>query len=213
MTRARLGFVLAASFGAALSSAVPARAGGLGIAVEVGLRSLSNSADTEKAIFDSRSGVGLGLGLFYGRGERWRFGLDVRHIGRDGERAFAADRTSPAFHLGHPLNFTMNQGVVSAAYLFGKIGPVSPYLAIGGGLVSWKERSDIAGLIERAAGTSPLFEGRVGFERQQGWLRLGLEGGITFVPNAIGVGGISQVYEESDLGGVFVVAKMGFSRR
>ncbi len=174
---------------------------------------MSNSADTEKAIFDSKSGFGAGLGLSYDRGSRWRFAVDARRIRREGERAFAADRTSPAFRLGHPLTFTMIEGVASTAYRFGRLGPGSPYVAVGGGVVSWKERSDIAGLIENASGTSALFEGRVGFECLQGVLRLGLEGGITFVPKAIGVGGISQVYEEGDLGGVFAALKIGFSRR
>jgi hypothetical protein len=190
-----------------------ARAGDLAIVLDAGLFSMSNSADTEKAIFDSKFGVGAGLGLSYDRGSRWRFAVDARRIRREGERAFAADRTSPAFQLGHPLTFTMIEGVASAAYRFGRLGPVSPYIAVGGGVVSWKERSDIAGLVEDANGTSALFEARVGFERRQGVLRLGLEGGIILVPNAIGVGGISKVYEESDLGGVFAELKIGFSRR
>jgi len=33
------------------------------------------------------------------------------------------------------------------------------------------------------------------------------------IPNAVGVGGISKVYEEKDLGGLFVVTRIGFSRR
>ena len=33
------------------------------------------------------------------------------------------------------------------------------------------------------------------------------------IPNAVGIGGISSVYEEKDLGGLFVVARVGFSRR
>ena len=40
-----------------------------------------------------------------------------------------------------------------------------------------------------------------------------VEGGITFARNAIGAGGISKVYEETDLGGLFVVGKIGFSRK
>jgi hypothetical protein len=213
MIRPRLALVVAGALGAGLFGPAATRAGDLAVVLDAGLRSMSNSVETEKAIFDSKFGVGAGLGLSYDRGERWRFAVDVRRISRDGERAFAADRTSPAFRLGHPLRFTMIEGVAIVAYRFGKIGPLSPYLAVGGGLVSWKERSDTVGLIENVAGTSALFEARLGFERKQGPIRLGLEGGITFAPKAIGVGGISQVYEESDLGGLFVAAKIGFSRR
>ena len=80
----------------------------------------------------------------------------------------------------------------------------------GAGLASWKESSTIAGLVEKANGSSGLFEARLGIERQQGPIRIGVEGGITMVPGAVGVGGISQVYGEKDLGGLFVVGRLGF---
>lgn len=190
-----------------------AKAGDFGLMFDAGLRTMSNSPETEKAIFARKRGFGAGAGLTYDRGERWRFGLEVRRIARDGERAFAADRTSEAFRLGHPLKLTLTESLASVSFLFGKMGPISPYVSVGGGVVSWKESSDIAGLVETANGTSGLFEGRVGVERQQGPIRLAVEGGITFAPNAVGVGGISKVYEENDLGGLFVVVKLGFSRR
>ena len=185
----------------------------LTLSIDAGLRSMSNSPDTEKAIFDSRFGFGAGLGVSLDHGSRFRFGLDLRRVVRSGERAFAADRTSPAFQLGHPLDFTMNQAMATASYRFSKLGPVRPYLTAGAGVASWKEESNVAGLVESASGTSALFEGRLGVERQRGRARFALEGGITFIPNAVGVGGISQIYEEKDLGGLFVVAKIGFSRK
>lgn len=208
-----LAFIAAAALAVSLAVTEPAQAGNFALMLDAGLRTMSNSPDTEKAIFDTKPGLGAGLGLTYDRGSRWRFGVDARRIQRDGERAFAADRNSEAFRLGHPLTFTMVEGVAFAAYRFGKVGPVSPYLALGGGIASWKERSDIAGVIEKANGTTGLMEARVGVERESGRLRYGIEGGITFAPSAIGVGGISKVYEESDLGGLFMVAKIGFSRK
>lgn len=192
---------------------VPARAGSFSLMLDAGLRTMSNSPDTEKAIFDLKRGFGGGGGIVYDRGSHLRFGLEVRRVSRTGERAFALDRTSPAFRLGHPLTLTMTEALATASYRFGKIGPIAPYVGVGGGFASWRERSDIAGVTERESGTAGLFEARMGLERQQGRVRLALEGGITFVPNAIGLGGISKVYEESDLGGLFLVAKIGFSRR
>lgn len=208
-----LALPLAAWCGAVFLPVSPARADGLGVSVEAGLRTMSNSPDTQKAIFEKTGGLGIGAGLFFDHGSRFRFSIEGRRLTRDGERAFAADRTSPAFRLGHPLQFRMTQGIGSAAYRFGKFGPVAPYVAVGAGVASWKEQSTIAGLVENASGTSALFEARLGFERGQGSVRLGVEGGITFVPNAVGIGGVSAIYEEKDLGGIFVVARIGFSRK
>lgn len=196
-----------------LLAAPHAHAQNLALSFDAGLRTLSNSPDTEKAIFGGKRGFGAGVGLSFEKGEHLRFGLEGRRISRDGERAFAADRNSPAFSLGHPLELKMTHALATIGYRFDKIGPIAPYIAVGGGIASWKEESNIAGLIESDSGTTGLFEGRIGLERQQGRLRLALEGGITFVPGAVGVGGISQIYEEKDLGGLFVVAKIGFSRK
>lgn len=212
MKRLKVAFLFAASFGTTFFVPGAARAGTLAFMFDAGLRTMSNSPETEKAIFDKKRGIGVGLGVSYDRGSRWRFGLDGRRIHREGERAFAVDRTSPAFRLGHPLTLTMTQGLVSGAYRFGKIGPVWPYLGVGAGFLSWKEQSDTASVIDKANGTAGLFEGRLGLEREQGRFRFGLEGGITFARNAIGEGGISKVYEETDLGGLFVVVKLGFTR-
>jgi hypothetical protein len=201
-----------AALAAVLLFAPEARAGSLGFLLDAGLRTMSNSADTERAIFDTSPGFGLGLGATWDRNPRWRFGLDARWISRDGERAFAADRTSPAFRLGHPLTLTMVQGIATASRRFEKLWGMTPYVSGGGGLAFWKERSDTAGLVETSDGVSALIEGRLGFERAHRRFRYGIEGGITFIPNAIGTGGVSQVYEESDLGGAFVVARIGFTR-
>lgn len=213
MKRRPFVLLLAAPIALSLSAPTAAQAGSLALIFEAGLRTMSNSPDTEKAIFDQKRGIGAGVAITYDRGARWRFGIEGRRINREGERAFAFDRTSEAFRLGHPLTLTMTEGLVSAAFRFGKMGPISPYLGLGAGLVSWKEESNIAGRIEKGSGTSALFEGRLGLERQQGPVRLGIEGGITLVPSAIGVGGISQIYEEKDLGGLFLVFRLGFSRR
>jgi len=207
------GLVLGSVLALTLLATPSAQAGSFTFLLDGGLRTMSNSPDTEKAIFGSKQGFGAGIGLSYDRGERWRFGVDARRVAREGERAFAMDRTSEAFRLGHPLTLTLTEGIASVSYRFGEVGPVSPYLTVGGGVASWKESSDIAGLVERSSGTAGLFEARLGFERQAGVLRIALEGGITMIPNAVGVGGISRVYEEKDLGGLFVVARVGFSPR
>jgi opacity protein-like surface antigen len=199
---------------AVLAFAAPGRAeaGDWMLSLDGGLRSMSGSADTQKAIFGDWFGPGFGAGVFHDRGRHWRFGVEGRVVDRHGERAIAADRNSEAYRLGHPLDFTMIEGVASISWRFERRGSWTPYAGVGGGAVSFKERSRIAGLEERASGSTALFELRAGAERGRGRFRYGLEGGVTFAPNAIGVGGISQIYEESDIGGVFVVARFAFSR-
>jgi opacity protein-like surface antigen len=210
--RIRKGVLIAATAASLLAPAA-ARAGEWALMFDAGLRTMSNSPETEKAIFGDENGIGFGLGLTYDHGARWRFGADVRRIDREGEWAFAADRTSEAFRMGHPLSLGQTQGLATVAFRFGRLGPVSPYVGVGAGVVSWNEESDTAGLIEKASGTSGVFEARLGIERDQGPVRFGIEGGITFGRNAIGAGGISKVYEETDLGGLFVVGKIGFTRK
>ncbi len=205
--------VLAAGLVASLLAPTTVRAGDKALMFDAGLRTMSNSPETEKAIFGEENGIGFGLGLSYDHGSRWRFGMDVRRIDREGERAFAVDRTSEAFRLGHPLTLRLTEGLATVAFRFGKLGPVSPYIGVGAGIVSWNEESDIVGVIEKGNGATGVFEGRVGLERQQGPVRFGIEGGITFARNAIGAGGISKVYEETDLGGLFLVGKIGFTRK
>jgi opacity protein-like surface antigen len=213
MIRFRGALPIVAALGlSALATRAPADTN-VALVLDGGARTMSGSPDTEKAIFDSRFGVAFGGGVFVDRGARWRFGVEGRRISRDGERAFAADRNSEAFRLGHPLEFTMTQGLASATWRFSKLGPVSPYVGAGAGIASWREESTVAGQTETATGTKALFEVRAGIEHARGRVRLGIEAGITFVPDAVGVGGISQIYDENDIGGVFVVARLGFSRK
>ncbi len=210
MKRIHSGLLKASFLASTLFFAAPASAGSFGAVIDVGWRSMSNAPDTEWAIFQKRGVVAGGLGVTYDFGSRWRFGVEGRQISRDGERAFAADGNSIAYRLGHPLSLKMTQALATASFRFGKLGPISPYLTVGAGLASWKESSDIAGVVEKADGSSGLFEARLGIERQQGPIRIGVEAGITMVPGAVGVGGISQVYGEKDLGGFFVVGRLGF---
>ena len=202
---------LAASF--VFLAASHAAAGGFGVTADGSFRTMSNSPDTEKAIFDTKGAFSGGFGLTWDLNDRWRFGIEGRQVSRDGERAFALDAASPAFRLGHPLKFKMTQVLATGTFSFGKLGPVTPYVTVGAGQVSWKETSTIAGLTESASGSSALFEARVGFERRLGRVRIGLEGGMALAPGAVGAGGISQVYGEKDIGGLFGGLRLSFGGR
>ena len=50
--------------------------------------------------------------------------------------------------------------------------------------------------------------GAVGLEVGRGHFRFGAEAGYSSVPSALGLGGVSKVYGEDDLGGGYVVGKV-----
>ncbi len=212
MTRRSLPLLATASALLALATPSPVRAGDWVLSLDGGVRSMSGAADTQKAIFRNWLGPGFGAGVFRERGTRWRFGVEARVVDRHGERAIAADRNAEAYRLGHPLDFRMLESLATVSYRFDRLGSWTPYAGAGAGFVSFRERSTIAGLIEKATGSAGAFEIRAGLERPRGRMRYAIEGGITFVPNAVGVGGISEVYEENDIGGLFLVARFSFSR-
>src|ERR1700741_2730330 len=81
-----------------------ARADGFAIALEGGSYDMTNASKSAKAVFDGSSG-GLTYGAFVrtSLGRSWFVGVGARMFRKDGERAFAADKDSPSFTLGHPL--------------------------------------------------------------------------------------------------------------
>jgi hypothetical protein len=50
-----------------------------------------------------------------------------------------------------------------------------------------------------------------GFDHGRGPVRVGAELMFTTIPDSAGIGGVSAVYEERDLGGVTLVGRIAFS--
>jgi hypothetical protein len=48
----------------------------------------------------------------------------------------------------------------------------------------------------------------LGAEYGQGTIRFGAELGYSLIPNAVGLGGVSAVYGEDDLGGLSIVGRV-----
>ena len=202
----------------ALVLAAPrARAQSFGIDAEAGYRTLSASKSAD-AVFGSSSGLTLGGSAQYA----FKKGLFVRggyrHFGKDGEKVFVADATSPAFPLGFPLTVSINSIDVLAGWRF-KLGgqkpsPFVPYLGVGVELASYKEQSTVADLVETNDQSKTGFQFLGGLEYKGfGKVVLAAEVAYAIVPNTIGVGGVSKVYGEDDIGGLRVVGRLGYRFR
>jgi hypothetical protein len=195
----------------AVLAADPARAQGLGAFGQGGYFSMTAS-DSAKAVFDSSGGPTFGGGLSYGLGKHFYVEGAFRHFSKEGERVFLASPTGPIFKLGFPLKMRIRTiyGTVGYRYPLGKSGFV-PYAGLGGGSASYREESTVASITETENRSKGSFHGLIGLEYGRGHVRLAAEGIYTTVSDAIGVGGVSKVYGEDDLGGFVAQAKLIFS--
>ncbi len=118
----------------------------------------------------------------------------------------------PVFKLGFPLeaHLTPIYGTLGYRFMGGKSAFV-PYIGVGGGVTSYHEESTVAGITTSESQSKASFHGLVGLEYGRGHLRFAVEGIYTAVPNAIGVGGVSKVYGEDDLGGFVALGKLIYS--
>jgi opacity protein-like surface antigen len=217
MTFSRAHFVLLA--GAVLAGpATSARAQSFGLDLEAGYATLTASRSAY-VVFGSSGGFTVGGSAQYA----FKKGIFVRggyrHFGKNGEKVFLADANSPAFPLGFPLTVSINSVDVLGGWRF-KLGaknkkkkpsPFVPYLAAGLVISSYHEESTVADLVEKNDQTKPGFQFLGGIE----WkafrkFTLAAEAAYAIVPNAIGVGGVSKIYGEDDIGGFRVMGRLGY---
>jgi hypothetical protein len=130
-----------------------------------------------------------------------------------GERAVRLENQT--FHLGIPLTVTIVPVEVSAGYRFplGRRKLLVPYAGGGVSSHSYKETSTFAeaneNLSERFTGYQLL--GGVEYRLHR---LFGIAGEVqwTTVPDALGAGGLSAEFDETDLGGLVVRARVLFGR-
>jgi hypothetical protein len=191
-----------------------ARAGELGLSLEAGYLGLTNAQRSAQAVFGNPAGGFTGGGsISYGIAGGVFVAVGARYFERTGERVFVADATGPVFGLGHPLKLRLVPAwaVVGYRYERRRGFPLTPYVAVGGGAVSYHEESEVGGLREgvldqtKGAGYAML-----GLELGRGGLRFGVEGTYARVPESASLGGVSRVYGEDDIGGFTVVGKLTF---
>ena len=191
--------------------ATPAAAEGFAINAHGGYFGMKAS-DSAKAVFDSAGGFTGGGGLSYGFGKHLYVEAGARTFSKTGEKVFVAGPGDPVFKLGFPLKarLTPIYGTIGYRFMGGKSAFV-PYLGLGGGVTSYREESTVAGITTTESQSKASFHGLVGLEYGKGHLRFAVEGMYTAVPSSIGVGGVSKVYGEDDLGGFVALGKLIYS--
>jgi len=177
--------------------------------VDLGQTSFAAS-DSFEAILDTSSGpifggggqVNLPLNLFAR--------VDVTRFKKDGERAFVTP-SGEVFKLGipatievMPIEFT---GGYRREFVFGRRGNspgfrLIPFAGAGAGVVQYKETSDFAqaGDDVDESFTSYHIVGGVEVPLWK-WIGVGAEYHHRWVPDALGTGGVSEQFNETDLGG------------
>jgi len=199
-TKSSLACVLAALV------AAPAAAGELAIEAHAGYFQMA-AGNSASAVFDSRGGGNFGGAVRY---TFWRgafVSAGARTFSKEGERVFVATPNSPVQKLGFPLKLRLTPMFLTVGYRLRNGKLVVPYAGFGGSLTSYKEESDVAGESFNEDGTKAGFLGFAGVEVGRGMFRAGAEAGYTTTPGAVGLGGVTKVYNEDNLGGWHVVGK------
>jgi len=197
-----------------VAGAGPAAALDWGIGVEGGYSEMTNASKSAKAIFDGSKGGGtIGGFVRIGLGQSFFLEAHGRHFQKTGERVFVTDPAGEVFHLGHPLTIRLIPVYGAVGYRFLPNSHFAPYVTIGLGATSYKETSDVAGLVETQSATKFSGHGALGVDYLAGPLRIGVEVGYSTVPNTIGDSGVSKVYNEKDVGGLTVLARLAFGTR
>lgn len=216
MKRAHI--VLAIIFGACVAGPAAAQSSGGGLTLSASGGYLGvNFHESAKAVLGSAGGGTYGGDAGFGFGEHLFVSVAAHRFSRSGERVFVADPGSPVFKLGHPLKMTLVPAQLTLGWRFfeTRVAGVrlTPYLGVGGDLVSYKEESTIAGETRTFSVKKPGGHVLGGIELGGGPLRFAIEAGYSMVPNALGDSpdGVSRVYGEKDIGGFTALGKIVFT--
>ncbi len=174
-----------------------------------GYQDLTGAKDSAKAVFGSSGGLTFGSGIGYNLANGFFVSGWARRFSKDGERVFVAAAGSPVFPLGHPLSVKITPLQGTLGFRFGH-SSLRPYLGIGGGITSFKETSTVGGLTESTSESKASYHALVGIDFGKGALGVGGELLYLSVPKSIGLGGVSQVYGETNVGGFQAVGKISF---
>lgn len=203
----------AATFGLLVLLAPAAAGEGLSVGFDTGWSDLTAAKRSAQAVFGGTGGATFGGALRKPLGSDFFVELGARVLRKDGERAFVADRTSPVFRLGHPLEVRLIPVQATFGYRLGRVAGLDAWVGIGGGALLYEETSRVAGVAEpKLSRTRGIGHVALGADRWFGRARIGLAFSYAVAPGTLGAGGVSQVYEEEDGGGLTALVRVGFGR-
>jgi hypothetical protein len=157
-------------------------------------------------IFGGGATVGLPLGGLFVDIGAWRYS-------DSGERVLVLD--GEVIPLGIPVDVTIVPLEISAGWKFRlrKLPKLIPYVAGGYTSFSYQETSSFAGTDEDTDDQFGGFHLRGGAEfKLTRWLGMAGEVAWTTVPGGLGSGGVSDTFNETDLGGTSFRARITIGR-
>ena len=177
----------------------------------------ATAKDTFDAILDTRSGTDFGVGAQVA----WQSGtlrglfveFDASRFEETGERVFVHE--GEVFPLGIPLTIGLTPIEVSAGYRFTQTrrtrsGVVASPIALfgGGGVgsVGYAETDDDGEISERFTAYHVMGGADVTVWKA---LQIGAEARYRWVPDGLGAGGVSDAFNETDLGGSTFRVRIG----
>jgi hypothetical protein len=197
-----------------LASARPARAQSIGIRGFAAVGSFTFSAeDSFRAILDKNDGIIFGGGgtvllpwSVYVEIGAWRFK-------ENGERVLIGPG-GDIFKLGIPVEIAITPLELTAGYRFTQVHQrIVPYAGIGYSSYRYQETSESADADENVDERFPGFHLQAGVEYLPvRWLAIGGEVGWSSIADALGEGGVSEHYNEDNLGGTSFRLKISLGR-
>ncbi len=169
------------------------------------------------AILDTRSGTDVGLGAQVA----WQSGMlrglfvevDLSRFEKTGERVFIHE--GEVFPLGIPLTIGLTPLEVSAGYRFNAVrrtrsgvvaSPVAYFVGGGAGSLGYREADVDEVINERFTAYHVMGGADVTVWRM---IQIGAEARHRWVPDGLGIGGVSEAFNETDLGGTTFRVRIG----
>ncbi len=159
------------------------------------------AASTFAAVLGSGRGQDVGGGLNITQGPGY-LEIGARRFSKSGERVFVAEG-GQVFPLGIPATVTMTPLELAAGWRFRpRFGRVIPHLGVGYTRMKYEETSDFAAADENVEESFNGYHVRGGAEvRLTRWVGIAGEAVWSSIPDALGTGGASQAFDETNLGG------------
>jgi hypothetical protein len=149
--------------------------------------------------------TGQAGGAFFGGGAEVRVGGglflsgSIQRLTKTGQRVVVIDRQ--VFGLGIPDTITLVPMAATVGWRFAH-ERATPYLGGGLGRILYKEASSFADAAENVDTRFTSYHVLGGVELRNGWVATAFEVEYSRIPGAIGLGGASAAFQESNLGGV-----------